>query len=122
MQMFPSRILGAGNSALSTRTITGTGVTNLVATGNSQATALQLSDTINAITTSAASTGLKLPPTEMGMEIWIRNDSGQTITIYPFETSGTTINAGASNITLATAKTLTLKAATANYWMTNLSA
>lgn len=120
--MIPSHILAAGNSPLSVRTIVGGGATGLVATGTNQATALQLSASQNAITTSSASTGVKLPVTEEGAEIWIRNDSGQTITIYPFETSGTTFNAAASSVTIATAKTMVLKAVTSTYWITILTA
>lgn len=120
--MVPSHILAAGNSPLTTRTIVGGGATGLVAVGTNQATALQLSASQNAITTSAGSTGVKLPATEEGAEIWIRNDSGQTITVYPFETSGTTFNAAASNVTVATAKTIVFKAVSATYWISILTA
>lgn len=120
--MFASHILAAGNSPLTCGAIVGAGATGLVATGSTQATALQLSYSQNAITTSSASTGVKLPPTEAGAEVWIRNESGQTITIYPYETSGTTFNAAASTVTVATAKTIVLKAVTASYWITILTA
>lgn len=120
--MIPSHVLASGNSPMATRSIAGGGATGLVAVGTNQATALQLSTTTNAITTSSASTGVKLPPTEEGMEIWIRNDSGQTITVYPFETSGTTFNAAASNVTVVTAKTIIFKAASATYWVSILTA
>lgn len=117
---FPSHVLAAGNSPMSTRAINGTGTSGIVALGTTIADATQLSTTMNRITTSSASTGVILPPTEEGMEIWIRNDSGQTITIYP--KAGSTINAAASTITIATAKTMILKADSATTWMTNLTA
>jgi hypothetical protein len=47
----------------------------------------------------------------------IRNDSGQTITIYPFNTSST-INAAATSVTLATAKTMLLVGMSATTWAT----
>lgn len=119
---FPSRVLAAGNSALSTGAICGGGTTGLVAVGSTAATALQLTTTANAITTSSASTGVKLPKTEAGGECWIRNDSGQTVTIYPFETSGTTFNAAAANVTVATAKTIVLRAVSDTYWISILTA
>jgi len=120
--MITSQILSAGSSPLLATVISGTGAAGLVAVGTNAATALQLSYSQNAITTSSVSTGVKLPPTEQGNEIWIRNDSGQTITVYPFETSGTTFNAAAASVTIATAKTMVLKAVTSTYWMTILTA
>ena len=114
---FPSRIQGAGNSPLSASTICGDGATGLVATGSTASDALQISAVNNTITTSAASTGVKLPPTEVGAQVIIRNDSGQTITIYPYNTSST-INAAATSVTLATAKTMLLIGMSATTWAT----
>jgi hypothetical protein len=116
----PSRILSAGNSPLATVSIAGDGAVGLVAVGSTIADALQLSAVWNTITTSSASTGVILPPTEAGAMIGIRNDSGQTITIYP--KSGSTINAGASTLTLATAKTMILFATSATTWASVLTA
>ena len=110
----PSQVLSAGNSPLSTIAINGDGATGLVATGTTIADALQLSNSWNTITTSSASTGVILPPTEMGAVVGIRNDSGQTITVYP--KSGSTVNAAASSVTLATAKTMLLFAPSATTW------
>lgn len=120
--MITSHILSAGSSPMLAQTIAGGGTAGLVAVGTNQATALQLPSSQNAITTSSASTGVKLQPTEQGNEVWIRNDSGQTITVYPFETSGTTFNAAASSVTVATAKTIVFKALSSTYWMSILTA
>lgn len=117
---FPSHVLAAGNSPLSARSICGGGATGLVAVGTNLATALQLSATWNTITTSAGSTGVALPPTEEGMVIGIRNDSGQTISVYP--KSGSTVNAAASSVTLATALTMLLFATSATTWASITSA
>lgn len=57
-----------------------------------------------------------LPPTEVGNFIGIRNDSGQTLTIYP--KAGSTVNAAASSVTLATAKTMIAFATSATTWAT----
>lgn len=116
----PSQVLAAGNSPLSTTAINGDGATGLVAVGSTIADALQLSKSWNTITTSSASTGVILPPTEMGAFVGIRNDSGQTITIYP--KAGSTINAAASTVTLATAKTMLLFAPSATTWASVLTA
>ena len=116
----PSRVLGSGNASLSTISICGDGATGLVAVGSTAADALQLSAVWNTLTTSSASTGVKLPPTEAGAFVGIRNDSGQTITIYPATSS--TINAGASSYSLATAKTALFFAPSATTWAAILTA
>jgi len=116
----PSRVLASGNSPLATTSICGDGATGLVAVGTNLATALQLSAVWNTITTSSASTGVALPPTEVGAMVGIRNDSGQTITIYP--QSGSTVNAAASSVTIATAKTMILFATSSTTWASVLTA
>lgn len=116
----PSRVLASGNSPLSTTSICGDGATGLVAVGSTIADALQLSAVWNTITTSSASTGVILPPTEVGAMIGIRNDSGQTVTVYP--KAGSTINAAASTLTVATAKTVILFATSATTWASVLTA
>ena len=110
----PSRVLASGNSPLSTISICGDGATALVAVGSTIADALQLSAVWNTLTTSASGTGVILPPTEVGAVVGIRNDSGQTITVYP--KSGSTINAAASTLSVATAKTVLLFATSATTW------
>jgi len=116
----PSHILAAGNSPLSTRVISGQGATALVATGSTQAGALQLSAPKNVITTSSASTGVKLPPCEDGAEILIYNLSGVTLQIYTNETSGVTINAavaGSTGVALGNTKTAICFAPSATTWV-----
>jgi hypothetical protein len=110
----PSRVLASGNAPLSTVSICGDGATGLVATGTTANDALQLSAVWNTLTTSSASTGVKLPPTEAGAVVGLRNDSGQTITVYP--ATGSTINAGASSLSVATAKTVLFFATSATTW------
>ena len=110
----PSRVLASGNSPLSTISICGDGATALVAVGSTIADALQLSAVWNTLTTSASGTGVILPPTEVGAVVGLRNDSGQTITVYP--KSGSTINAAASTLSVATARTVLLFATSATTW------
>jgi hypothetical protein len=116
----PSRVLGSGNAPLSTTSICGDGAVALVALGSTATDALQLSAVWNTITTSSASTGVKLPPTEAGAVVGIRNDSGQTITVYP--ATGSTINAAAASFSLATAKTALFFAPSATTWAAILTA
>lgn len=116
----PSRVLSSGNSPLATISICGDGATGLVAVGTNLGTALQLSAVWNTLTTSSASTGVKLPPTEMGAVVGIRNDSGQTIAVYP--QTGSTVNAAASSVNIATATTMLLFATSATTWASITSA
>ena len=115
----PSRVLASGNSPLATISICGDGATALVATGSTAADALQLSAVWNVFTTGSAG-GAKLPPTEVGAMVGIRNDSGNTVTVYP--STGSTVNAAAASVTLATAKTMILFATSATTWASVLTA
>lgn len=119
--MIPSRIMAMGNSANSTSAIVGGGTAGLTATGSTAADALQLSTSMSRLSGGAGSSGVKLLPTEMGAEMWIRNDSGQTILVYPFNVSST-INASATSFSVATAKTAVFKADSATTWMGGLLA
>ena len=115
----PSRVLAAGNAPLSALNICGDAASALVAVGSTQAGALQLSSVYNAITTSSASTGLKLPPCEAGALILIYNLSGQTLQIYTNETSGVTMNsavAGSTGVQVGNTKTGIFFADTATHW------
>jgi hypothetical protein len=112
----PSRVLGAGNSPLSTQSICGTGAVGLVALGTTIADALLLSADYNTLTTSSASTGVRLLPTEAGATVVIRNDSGVTVVVYPYSVAST-INAGATSLSLATAKTAVFYATSATTWV-----
>lgn len=121
----PSRVLSAGNSGLATVSICGDGAVGLVAVGSTQATALQLSAVFNTITTSSASTGVKLPPCEAGAVILIYNLSGQTLQIYstdvvPTGTSVATINAavaGSTGVQLGNTKTAICFGTSATTWV-----
>ena len=113
----PSRVMAAGNSGLAAQTICGDGATALVAVGTNQATALQLSAVFNAITTSSASTGVKLPPCEAGALVLIYNLSGQTQQIYSNGTE--TINnavAGSTGVALGNTKTAICFGTSATTW------
>jgi hypothetical protein len=117
---FVSKIMATGVGPNTAAQQAGTAATGLVAVGTNQATALQLSDTFNAITTSNASTGLLLPKCEQGALVFIYNLSGQTLTIYSFETSGVTMNsavAGSTGVSLSNTKTGIAFADKYNHWV-----
>lgn len=112
-------VMGSGNSPMSSGAITGGGATGIVATGTTSADAKQLSTTWNAITTSSASTGVILPKTAGGY-CGIRNDSGQTITVYPG--TGNTVNNAASSVTLGNGLSMLAFKTSATTWATITSA
>ncbi len=116
----PSHVMGSGTPAQTTRAICGPGDTGLVATGTTQTDALQLSKPRNVITTSSASTGVKLPPCEEGAEIFIYNLAGQDLKIYTKETSGVTMNAavaGSTGVVLGNTKTAIAFGSSATTWV-----
>jgi hypothetical protein len=55
----------------------------LIAAGNSQVTALPLSDDWNHIGTTAAGTGVQIPALEIGQEVYVANDGANALSIYP---------------------------------------
>lgn len=112
----PSRVLMSGNSPLATQSICGTTATGLTATGSTAADALQLSADFNEITTVSASTGVKLPPTEAGAVVAVYNRSGTTLTVYP-NTTASTINNGATSLSVTTTQRVLFIATSATTWM-----
>lgn len=90
----PSRVLAAGNAPLSTEVICGDVGNTLTATGTTVTDALQLSAVTNVVTTAAASTGVKLPPSETGAMVTVFNNGANTLTVYAL--TGSTVDAGAS--------------------------
>lgn len=87
----PSRVLGAGASQLSTVAICGDGMDDVVAAGTTRSDATQIKHVYNSVDTAPAGSGIKLPPTEMGMVIFVANSGASTIKVYPYE-STTVIN------------------------------
>lgn len=116
---FPSRIQGAGQSGLAAQTIGGTVSTAQTATGSSATDALQLNNSWNVISTTAASTGVKLPAAEAGAQMLIANDGASTLTVYP--QTGTTID-GASSVSIATTKRRFFVGTSSTTWVSLLGA
>lgn len=98
---FPSRVQGAGQSGGATTAICGDVEGNVTATGNNDATSLQVNAVFVRSGTTAASTGVKLPTAEAGAWMVVRNDGVSSLTVYP--PSGATIN-GSTSDTIAAAK------------------
>jgi hypothetical protein len=115
----PSRVMGSGNSPLSTQSICGTASTSLVATGTTATDALQLAVSYNVVGTTAASTGVKLLATENGACQVVANDGAQTLTVYP--QTGSTID-GAASVTIATTKRRVFWGTSGTTWVSLLGA
>jgi hypothetical protein len=87
----PSRLLGSGLSPLAAVNICGDVATALTATGTTNADALALSATINQVSTTAASTGVRLMSPESGSGVVVINSGANALLVYP--STGAQINA-----------------------------
>ena len=105
---FTRTVMGGGTSAGQAAAIIGGAKTGIVALGTTYADATQLAPvTVHAITTSSASTGVKLPAGAAGDLCIVYNASGQTMLAYP--PTGAAINAltaTTQGYSFATAKTV----------------
>lgn len=94
----PSRVLGSGISQLSTVSICGDGNASVTAAGTSAGDATTLTYVYNNVTTVGAGAGVKLPPTEMGETIIVKNTSETPLTVYPYDAGSSINNAGFGTI------------------------
>lgn len=93
----PSNLVSGGKlPAATANQIIGGSAIGLTATGNSQATALQLTADVNTVSTTASGTGVKLPKCEKGAMVVVNNMGAQTLKVYPYETSGVTVDSTTS--------------------------
>jgi hypothetical protein len=94
----PSRVLGAGVDSLKTVSICGDGTSTATATGTSAGNALQITYVYTNINSAAAGTGVRLPPTEMGETVIVKNSTANAITVYPYDAGSSINNAGFGTI------------------------
>jgi hypothetical protein len=87
----PSRLLGSGLSPLAATNICGDVADTLTSTGTSNTDALALSSIINRVTTTAASTGVRLMLPEVGSMVVVINSGASALLVYPG--TGASINA-----------------------------
>ena len=115
----PSRVQGSGQSGGSATAICGDVGNSLTAAGSSASDALALSAVHNRVSTTAASTGVKLPPAEAGAIVTVANDGASSLTVYP--QSDSTIDGGAS-VAIATTKRRLFIGISSTVWVSILSA
>lgn len=89
----PSNLVSGGKlPAATANQIIGESAIGLTATGSAQSDALQLTADVNTVSTTASSTGVKLPKCEKGAMVVVNNMGAQTLRVYPYETSGVTVD------------------------------
>jgi hypothetical protein len=96
----PSRVLGSGINSLSTVSICGDGASAVTAAGTSAGNATELTHVYNNVSTVGLGEGVKLPPTEMGETIIVRNGGANRLTVYPYDAGSTINNAGTGLINI----------------------
>ena len=94
----PSRVLGSGVNQLSTVSICGDGNASVTAAGTSAGNATQLTFVYNNVTTVGSGAGVKLPQTEMGETIIVKNTGANPLTVYPYDTGSSINNVGFGTI------------------------
>lgn len=87
----PSRLLGSGIAPLAAVNICGDVADTLTAAGTSNTDALALYATISRVTTTAASTGVRLLVPEVGSSVVVINSGANALLVYPG--TGASINA-----------------------------
>jgi hypothetical protein len=94
----PSRVLGAGVDSLKTVSICGDGISTATAAGTSAGNALQLTYVYTNVDSAAVGTGVRLPPTEMGETVIVKNSTVNPITVYPYDAGSSINNVGFGTI------------------------
>ena len=109
----PSRVLGSGINSLSTVSICGDGNASVTAAGTSAGNATQLTFVYNNVTTVGSGAGVKLPQTEMGETIIVRNGGANPLLVYPYDANSSInsvgsglINTGCSALFFAVSNTV----------------
>ena len=101
---FPSKLIQVHMPPLTATEVIGSSAKNLTATGTTRTDSYQLKDSINSFSTVASGTGARLPACENNCMCVVNNYGASTLTVYPFETSGVTID-GATSFQVAANKT-----------------
>lgn len=95
------RIMASGIAPLAASNIQGDLSTGLTATGSTQGTALLLSNILNYVSTTAASTGAQLPACNPGDSVYVHNAGANTLSVYG--QTGEAIQSGSANAAFSVA-------------------
>ena len=94
----PSRVLGAGVNSLATVSICGDGVSTATAAGTSAGNATQITYVYTNVNSAAVGTGVRLPQTEAGATVIVKNSTANPITVYPYDSNSSINNVGFGTI------------------------
>ena len=94
----PSRVLGAGVNSLATVSICGDGVSTATAAGTSAGNATQITYVYTNVNSAAVGTGVRLPQTEAGATVIVKNSTVNPITVYPYDANSSINNVGFGTI------------------------
>lgn len=94
----PSRVLGAGVNSLATVSICGDGVSTATAAGTSAGNATQITYVYTNVNSAAVGTGVRLPQTEAGATVIVKNSTANPITVYPYDANSSINNVGFGTI------------------------
>ena len=105
-----SKLMGAGIAGAAANEIAGAGDQGLTATGSTNVTALVVGSGLNALSTTAANTGVILANTLVpGDDIYIYNGGASTLTVYPPVTSPLSTIDNGTSLSVVTKKGVHLK-------------
>lgn len=118
------RLMGVGFSAGQAEQAVGDAATGITATGTVIGDAYQLTAAVNCVTTTASSTGVKLPQNcSPGDEVKVWNDGANTLNVFPPTSSEEIDDAGDGTAdTLAANKGASYTKVNATQWMAILTA
>ena len=99
-----SIVAGYLGTATTTSAITASVSAALTAAGTVIGDALALVSLVNVVSTALASTGVKLPDVDIGVEVIVQNNGANAINLFPHSSTGT-INGGSAGaaVTIAAA-------------------
>jgi hypothetical protein len=119
----PTRLMGSGLSAAAASNICGDVTTGITAAGTTNADATQLNSVINNVTTTAASTGVKLFTAELGSTVVVSNQGANALLVYPAASGQiNALTATTGGFSVGAGKTVILFGVSGTNWVTNLSA
>lgn len=117
-----TRIMAAGLSPFAAANIQGDWTGSITAAGTTATDATVLNSAMNYVSTTSASTGVKLPAVNIGDSVIVINGGLQTLSVYG--QTGESFTNGSANaaFSVATLKSCVFYKVTATLWMVNLSA
>jgi hypothetical protein len=114
-------LMGAGFSA-GQAIASGGAYAAVVAAGSAQGDATLIGASMNMVTGADGSKGVRLPAAQVGDELWVFNNAGSTLKVYPpsgaaISVGGTGVGSGDAAFSQLTYKASLYKCLTATQWL-----